>query len=1071
MLKFYVHGQRLRMETAVVASDTIDYLTAQFLFQTDDWQDTARTAVFRGAGETYSVLLTDDRIRAEDHLNLSAGEWTVHVIGTVSGESGTTKRITTTQVRFMVDDCGAVDGSALPEVPASYGEQVLAAAQAAVATANAVKEAADAGAFKGEKGDTGAPGPRGEPGPAGPAGEKGDKGDTGAQGAQGPQGEKGDTGPQGEQGPKGDDGGSYTVKGLYATLSALQAAHPTGSAGDAWFVGTSEDNVVYQWDVDKASWVNVGALKGPKGDKGDTGDTGAQGPQGDKGDTGPQGPQGDKGDTGAQGEQGPQGPKGDTGAAGPQGDTGPQGPQGEKGDAFTYADFTAEQLAALKGEKGDTGATGPQGPKGDTGDVGPQGPKGDTGATGPQGPKGDTGPQGPKGDTGTAGTDGKTAYQYAQDGGYTGTEAEFAEKLAQEQLTGTTNNLTPTQVYDAVSAGIPVKVQYFDDTYGLLSFTAFNVAESLDLIASQAIVYYNGVYILAELSGEKSNNIWVFKATTLAQKTDIPSALPNPNALTLNIGSTTATYDGSSAQTVEITGSDGTPDYVLTAADALAKKVVNHIGSDNIVFAVMADAHLGYYTDTGNAAGKQAGQALKRLNERCALDFVAHVGDYTTGAYNTTVESAMHDMADYQLLIGSKFPGRQTWCVGNHDDAPYQATANRMSQTQVYAAISRKNLASNGYVPGDAAYGYMDFPGLRLRLIYLDTHDRRSWGSAQVGSGENCAFLNVENISAAQLQWLADHALNFSGVDDPSKWSILVFSHAVLSTSGTYTDPGGTVHPCNTANAATLLKAYATKKSGSITHGGVTVNYNFTEVTPAGIIGCIHGHEHRYANETVGGAFLSICCPNIMNGRERVSADGNTYTKTEGTANGTSFCVFSINRADKKIYVDHYGPGIDREFNYTVIDPSAPSYTNLLPSAIDTDGSIYNGVGWEAGYRLGSDGAPTGQNDSYLTGFIPVKFGDVVHLKNVKWQNGVTTGLNSGNQRVAFYDANKVHLGQTNAIGLGGTLSGVKDDNNIWTQFTVKNFSGVTLDNAAYFRLNCAEISGDSIITVNEEIT
>lgn len=585
--------------------------------------------------------------------------------------------------------------------------------------------------------------------------------------------------------------------------------------------------------------------------------------------------------------------------------------------------------------------------------------------------------------------------------------------------------------------------------------------------------------------------------TYLATKGNIPRKLPNPNALTITSGDTTVTYDGSTPENIDIPAGpkgdkgdpgakgdkgdpgpqgpagvgDDTPDYVLTAADALAKKVVNHIGADNVVFAVMADAHLGYYTDTGNAAGKQAGQALKRLNERCALDFVAHVGDYTTGAYNTTVESAMRDMADYQLLIGSKFPGRQAWCVGNHDDAPYQATANRMSQTQVYAAISRKNLASNGYVPDNAAYGYMDFPALRLRLIYLDTHDRRSWGSAQVGAGENCAFLNVENISAAQLQWLADHALDFSGVDDPSKWSILVFSHAVLSTSGTYTDPGGTVHPCNTANAATLLKAYATKKSGSITHGGMTVNYNFTAVTPAGIIGCIHGHEHRYANETVGGAFLSICCPNVLNGRERVSADGNTYTKTAGTANGTSFCVFSINRADKKIYVDHYGPGVDRVFDYTVIDPSAPSYTNLLPSATDTDGSIYNGVGWEKGYRLGSDGAPSGQNDSYLTGFIPVKFGDVVHLKNVKWQNGVTTGLNSGNQRISFYSADKAHLAQINAIGLGGTLSGVKDENGIWTQFTVKNWSGVDLGNAAYFRLNCAEISGDSIITANEEIT
>ena len=107
-------------------------------------------------------------------------------------------------------------------------------------------------------------------------------------------------------------------------------------------------------------------------------------------------------------------PKGDKGDKGDAGDTGPQGPKGDKGDAFTYADFTAEQLAALKGEKGDTGATGPQGPqgekglKGDTGDTGPQGPKGDTGATGPQGPKGEQGPMGPQGEHGPQGDQGNS---------------------------------------------------------------------------------------------------------------------------------------------------------------------------------------------------------------------------------------------------------------------------------------------------------------------------------------------------------------------------------------------------------------------------------------------------------------------------------------------------------------------------------------------------------------------------------------------------------------------------------------------------------------------------------------
>ena len=137
-------------------------------------------------------------------------------------------------------------------------------------------------------------------------------------------------GPPGPQGPKGDPGDSYTVKGLYATLSALQSAHPTGSEGDAWFVGTSDSNVVYQWDVDRASWVNVGALKGPKGDTGETG---------------------------------------------PQGHQGPQGEKGDKGDAFIYSDFTAEQLASLKGEKGETG---PQGPKGDIGPAGAGVPDGGT---------------------------------------------------------------------------------------------------------------------------------------------------------------------------------------------------------------------------------------------------------------------------------------------------------------------------------------------------------------------------------------------------------------------------------------------------------------------------------------------------------------------------------------------------------------------------------------------------------------------------------------------------------------------------------------------------------------------
>lgn len=83
---------------------------------------------------------------------------------------------------------------------------------------------------------------------------------------------------------------------------------------------------------------------------------GPQGEQGIQGEVGPQGPKGDQGPAGEQGIQGETGPKGDTGEQGP------------KGDPFTYADFTQEQLEALRGPKGDKGEQGLQGEKGDKGD-------------------------------------------------------------------------------------------------------------------------------------------------------------------------------------------------------------------------------------------------------------------------------------------------------------------------------------------------------------------------------------------------------------------------------------------------------------------------------------------------------------------------------------------------------------------------------------------------------------------------------------------------------------------------------------------------------------------------------
>ena len=233
----------------------------------------------------------------------------------------------------------------------------------------------------GPQGETGAQGPKGdkgdtgETGPAGPAGPQGIQGETGERG---PQGVQGETGPQGPKGDPGADGTSITILGRYETLEALEAAHPSGETGDVWAVGTAEENTAYVWDRDLSAWRDIGPIRGPVGPEGEKGDAGAPGP------------------TGTDGAEGPRGPAGPTGPEGPAGEQGPPGP------------------------KGDPGETGPRGPAGE------QGPAGPVGAAGPQGPAGADGAPGAQG---AQGADGKSAYQYAVDGGYTGTEAQFQALL------------------------------------------------------------------------------------------------------------------------------------------------------------------------------------------------------------------------------------------------------------------------------------------------------------------------------------------------------------------------------------------------------------------------------------------------------------------------------------------------------------------------------------------------------------------------------------------------------------------------------------------------------------------
>lgn len=135
-----------------------------------------------------------------------------------------------------------------------------------------------------------------------------------------------------------------------------------------------------------------------------------------------------------------------------KGDTGPAGADGvgiqsvdqtttstEDGGTnvitVTKTDGTSSTFSVRNGGKG---STGPAGADGKDGAHGADGQDGTTPTIGDNGNWyiGDTDTGKPsRGEIGPAGADGKSAYAYAVDGGYTGTQEEFAAKLAEEMPT------------------------------------------------------------------------------------------------------------------------------------------------------------------------------------------------------------------------------------------------------------------------------------------------------------------------------------------------------------------------------------------------------------------------------------------------------------------------------------------------------------------------------------------------------------------------------------------------------------------------------------------------------------
>lgn len=121
-----VNHQSLTAEYLPLAAESVQYLTAKVVCETEDWTGREIKAMFGQGCTVYEVPVTNGEITAKQQLNLTAGDWCVWLVGNSARDGEVIPRITTNVAHISVAPTGGTEGNPFPTIPPTVEEQLRA---------------------------------------------------------------------------------------------------------------------------------------------------------------------------------------------------------------------------------------------------------------------------------------------------------------------------------------------------------------------------------------------------------------------------------------------------------------------------------------------------------------------------------------------------------------------------------------------------------------------------------------------------------------------------------------------------------------------------------------------------------------------------------------------------------------------------------------------------------------------------------------------------------------------------------------------------------------------------------